>query len=77
MSLMVTLFCVGSVSFCFVYFQMTPTANQVFLAFFESSIMRKIGPGSRPGSRACCVSGGAFSEGAFALNTPLVYFVSE
>ena len=39
--------------------------------------MRKIGPGSRPGSRACCVSGRALSEGGFALNTRLVYFVSE
>ena len=48
-----------------------------FFAFFESSIMRKIGPGSRPGSRACCVSGRALSEGGFALNTRLVYFVSE
>ena len=48
-----------------------------FLAFFESSIMRKIGPGSRPGGRACCVSGRALSEGGFALNTRLVYFVSE
>ena len=48
-----------------------------FFAFFESSIMRKIEPGSRLGSRACCVSGRALSEGGFALNTRLVYFVSE
>ena len=48
-----------------------------FLAFFESSIMRKIGPGSRLGCQACCVSGMALSEGGFAFNTRLVYFVSE
>ena len=48
-----------------------------FFAFFESSIMCKIGPGSRLGCRACCVSGKALSEGGFALNTRLVYFVSE
>jgi hypothetical protein len=48
-----------------------------FFVFFESSIMRKIEPGSRPGSRACCVSGKALSEGGLALNTRLVYFVSE
>ena len=48
-----------------------------FYGFFESSIMRKIVPGSRLGCRACCVSGKALSEGGFALNTRLVYFVSE
>ena len=48
-----------------------------FFAFFESSIIRKIGPGSPPRSRACCVSGEALSEGGFAFNTRLVYFVSE
>ena len=46
-------------------------------AFFESSIMCKIGPGSRLGCRACCVSGKALSEGGFIFNTRLVYFVSE
>ena len=48
-----------------------------FFGFFESSIMRKIGLGSRLGCRACCVSGMALSEGGFAFNTRLVYFVSE
>ena len=48
-----------------------------FFAFFESSIIRKIGPGSRLGCRACCVSDMALSEGGFAFNTRLVYFVSE
>ena len=45
--------------------------------FFESSIMRKIGPGSRLGCRACCVSGMALSEGGFVFNARLVYFASE
>ena len=53
------------------------TQSIKFFAFFESSIMCKIGPGSRLGCRACCVSGKALSEGGFALNTRLVYFVSE
>jgi hypothetical protein len=48
-----------------------------FIIIFESSIMRKIGPGSRLGCRACCVSGMALSECGFAFNTRLVYFVSE
>ena len=48
-----------------------------FFGFFESSIMCKIGLGSRLGCRACCVSGMALSEGGFAFNTRLVYFVSE
>ena len=48
-----------------------------FFTFFESSIMRKIEPGSRLECRACCVSGMALSEGGLVLNARLVYFVSE